>query len=200
LQVTNNKRDKELFLFAGANGSGKSTLVNDFIEQGMCPSYYICPDNNLDKRYKENKGVYIEAMKKAEAQRYNAIAEGRSFSFESVFSTSEKLEFLKYAKSKDYFITAIYIVTKDPQINIDRIRSRVLSGGHNVPTDKVISRYYKSIKLMAQCLEVANTFILIDNSGDKPIRLLDFNEKLITFFVERNKLEWLKEYLPKIIQ
>ncbi|MDR1390075.1 MAG: hypothetical protein LBJ31_08895, partial [Treponema sp.] len=87
-----------MFLFAGPNGSGKSTIVNEFITKNICPPYYICPDNNIDKRYKDNKKAYIEAMEKAEAQRYNAVAEGKSFSFESVFSTNEKLEFIKYVK------------------------------------------------------------------------------------------------------
>ena len=36
-------------------------------------------------------------------------------------------------------------VLVDPQINIARIESRVAAGGHNVASDKVIERYYKSI-------------------------------------------------------
>ncbi|GBR77455.1 hypothetical protein RDn1_114 [Candidatus Termititenax dinenymphae] len=107
-------------------------------------------------------------MQTAELQRYKAIADGRSFSFESVFSTTAKLEFLKFAQTQDYLITAIYIVTKNPQININRIHERVLSGGHDVPKAKIISRYYKSLKLMHSCLEVADNFFLFDNSGEKP--------------------------------
>jgi predicted ABC-type ATPase len=56
---------------------------------------------------KETKQAYIVAMEKAEAQHYNAVTLGKSFSFESVFSTLEKLEFIKYVKTQDYNITVL---------------------------------------------------------------------------------------------
>ncbi|MDR1389299.1 MAG: hypothetical protein LBJ31_04920, partial [Treponema sp.] len=84
----------------------------------------------------------------------------KSFSFESVFSTNEKLEFIKYVKTQDYSITIVYVVTKDPKINIHRIYTRVLNGGHDVPKDKVISRYHKSMALMSKCLEIADNLFL----------------------------------------
>jgi predicted ABC-type ATPase len=189
-----------MFLFAGPNGSGKSTIVNEFIRKRICPSYYICPDNNIDKRYKDNKKAYIEAMQKAEAQRYNAVVEEKSFSFESVFSTTEKLEFIKYVKSQDYFITVVYVVTKDPQINIQRIHNRVLNGGHDVPKDKVISRYYKSMALMSQCLEIADDFFLFDNSTEKPILVMELTNKKININSDYNEFEWIKKYLEGIIK
>jgi len=107
---------KELFLFAGPNGSGKSTVVNDFLKKKTCPPYYICPDNNLDNKLKDDKEAYIEAMKTAEKQRFNAVKENKSFSFESVFSTQEKLDFLKFAKSKGYEITSVFITTRNSKI------------------------------------------------------------------------------------
>ena len=100
-------KQKELFLFAGPNGSGKSTIVNDFLKRKSCPSYYICPDNNLDNRLKDNKELYVLAMQKAQEQRYKAVAENKSFSFESVFSTHEKLDFLRFAKSLSYSFVPI---------------------------------------------------------------------------------------------
>jgi len=189
------KKQKELFLFAGPNGSGKSTIVNDFLKRKSCPPYYICPDNNLDNRLKDNKEAYILAMEKAEIQRYNAVFENKSFSFESVFSTQEKLEFLKFAKSKKYFLTVIYITTKDPKINIERIKMRVLHGGHGVPDDKVISRYYKSMELMSKAVEIADNFFLYDNGGDKPeiiFENINGNKMLNPNYINA---QWILKYL-----
>jgi len=45
--------DKRIYVFAGPNGSGKSTIINHHIEKGLCPDYYICPDNLIDKSKKE---------------------------------------------------------------------------------------------------------------------------------------------------
>ena len=194
--------NKEIFLFAGPNGSGKSTIVNDFVQAKKCPVYYICPDNNLDEKLKNNRTAYIKAMQIAELQRYKAVAENKSFSFESVFSTTAKLDFLKYAKQQGYTITAVYIVTRSPQINIQRIRERVLHGGHDVPKNKIISRYYKSLKLMHDCFVVADNFSLFDNSAKKPSKpqlILEKHGSKITVNTDYKNPGWIKKYLKELL-
>jgi predicted ABC-type ATPase len=193
-------KSKELFLFAGPNGSGKSTIVSDFLKSKRCPPYYICPDNNIDNSLKDNKEAYIKAMKSAEIQRYNAISENKSFSFESVFSTQEKLDFLKFAKSQGYFITVVFVTTKNPKINIERIKTRVLHGGHSVPDDKVFSRYYKSMTLMSKTIEIADNFFLYDNSLDKPIIVfenIDGNKMLNPNYL---KQKWITKFLKGFLK
>ena len=58
------------------------------------------------------------------------------------------MDLLKRAKENGYFIRCIYVLTCDPSINILRIKSRVADGGHDVPPEKVISRYGKALKLV----------------------------------------------------
>ncbi len=41
------------------------------------------------------------------------------------------------------------MLTADPMINIQRVRSRMLSGGHDVPKDKIIARYDKCLALVS---------------------------------------------------
>lgn len=55
------------------------------------------------------------------------------FIFETVLSTDRNLNLLKKAKKQGYFIRCIYVLTKDPEINIIRVRSRTDDGGHDVP-------------------------------------------------------------------
>lgn len=194
--------NKEVFLFAGPNGSGKSTVVKNFLAAKNCPAYYICPDNNLDENLKDDRKAYIKAMQLAELQRYKAVAENKSFSFESVFSTTAKLDFLRFVKNQGYTITAIYIVTHNPQINIQRIKSRVLSGGHDVPKDKIISRYYKSLKLMRGCLTIADNFFLFDNSAEKPCKpqlILEKRRSTIKANPDYTNIHWLRKYLKGLI-
>ena len=85
----NNKR---MVVFAGPNGSGKSTVVDTARAIGQCPKNFICPDNFVAPEDKENVDAYITAMQKAESVRYNQIALGNSFSFETVLSTVNKLK------------------------------------------------------------------------------------------------------------
>ena len=51
--------DKRIYVFAGPNGSGKSTIIQDFINSGTCPAYYICPDNLVAADKKSDVDSYL---------------------------------------------------------------------------------------------------------------------------------------------
>ena len=119
---------KIVAVVAGANGSGKSTRINFNLGTEL-PSYYICPDNLIDFSIEDEKERYIDAIEHARILREEATYSGKSFTFETVFSTQDKLAFLKDCKNNGYYIRAIYIATKNPRINIKRIEERVNSWG-----------------------------------------------------------------------
>ena len=51
-------------------------------------------------------------------------------------------------------------MTADPQINISRVAHRVKNGGHDVPKDKIISRYHKSLDNISAMLKIADIQLL----------------------------------------
>ena len=101
----------------------------------------------------------------AEAIRQELLHEGKTFTFETVMSHDSKIAFMRAARERGYRIYLYFVATDDPTINIDRVRRRVLQGGHPVPDDKVIDRYHKSIDLMTAACEVAHRAYIFDNSG-----------------------------------
>lgn len=103
----------------------------------------------------------------AEAMRQALLEEGRTFTFETVMSHPSKIEFMKEARARGYRVYLYFVATDDPDINIDRVRRRVLQGGHPVDDDKVIERYHKSIALMTPACEVADRAYVFDNSGSR---------------------------------
>ena len=158
-----------LFVFAGANGSGKSTVVDFHIKNGLCPPNYICPDQLVPADLKDDMGAYIRAMEEAELRRIENVALRESFTFETVLSTKGKLDFINLAKAEGYSVTTIYVVTSDPQINIERIKQRVAQGGHDVPVHKILSRYEKSMLLMQEVISASHEALVYDNSGAVPL-------------------------------
>ncbi|WP_419025539.1 hypothetical protein [Emergencia sp.] len=78
------------------------------------------------------------------------------FCFETVLSTDRNLKLLQQAKGKGYFIRCYYILTADPLINVYRVKSRVAAGGHDVPEEKIISRYDKALDLVKNLLQVCD--------------------------------------------
>lgn len=57
-----------------------------------------------------------------------------------------------------------FIATEDPEINIARVKSRVQLGGHDVPVDKIVSRYARSLDLLLPAIRQSNRAYLFDNS------------------------------------
>ncbi|MCB6993651.1 zeta toxin family protein [bacterium 210820-DFI.6.37] len=153
----------EIVVFAGPNGSGKST----FTELLKPPFAYI----NADEIKKNLKCSDMEAAKIAEHQREELLSKTEEFCFETVMSTERNLNLLKKAKEKGYFIRCYYILTADPIINVFRVKSRVESGGHDVPEEKIISRYDKALELVKDVVAVSDICHIYDNSEEKPFRI-----------------------------
>lgn len=147
----------EIIVFAGPNGSGKSTFTEVLRPNGI---FYINADDIQRALGCEN----LEAAKLAEARRESCLAARRSFCFETVLSTDRNLLLLQRAKESGYFIRCYYVLTASPYINVARVSGRVSAGGHDVPEDKIISRYYKALALVSQLVPVCDVCHIYDNS------------------------------------
>lgn len=156
-------KNPEIVVFADPNGSGKST----FTELLRPPMDYI----NADEIKKILKCSDLEAAQIAEQQREDHLANMREFCFETVMSTDRNLKLLQRAKEKGYFIRCYYILTSDPIINIERVKSRVIEGGHDVPADKIISRYNRALDLVKDVIMASDVCHIYDNSNDEPFRI-----------------------------
>ena len=92
------------------------------------------------------------------------VMQGKSFSFETVFSSEKKLDLIKTAKFSGYRIYLYAIATETPVINRERIKGRVADGGHDVPYQKVRERYPKSLENIASAIEFVDRAFFWDNS------------------------------------
>lgn len=178
------KADKrpEIVVFAGPNGSGKST----FTELLKPPMDYI----NADEIKKALKCSDKEAAIEAEKQREAHLEKFEEFCFETVLSTERNLKLLQRAKEKGYFIRCYYILTADPEINVCRVQSRVAEGGHDVPRDKIISRYERALDLVKDVVAVSDICHIYDNSEERPFRIFK-KRKDACFYQECD--DWLLE-------
>jgi len=122
-----------VMVFAGPNGSGKSTFTRQIPHYGV----YI----NADDLKKEYALTDIEAAQRAEALRNRLVEKKADFTFETVLSTERNLLLLRKAKEQGYEVHCIYVLTCNADINVARVRGRVCEGGHDVPEDKIRSRY-----------------------------------------------------------
>ena len=156
-----------LCVVAGPNGSGKTTTTELLLaNEWGADSLYINPDNITEQEFGNwnSSEAIMKAALRATELRYQCVAEHRNFVFETVFSSTEKLEFLRKAHEVGYFIRLFYVCTKSPEINVSRIAKRYMNGGHEVPISKVISRYFKSLELTRQAIAFVDRAYIYDNS------------------------------------
>lgn len=148
-----------LTVYGGPNGSGKSTIT----ARHKLTGHYV----NADMIQKHLDCTPLEAAKIAESTREQLLAQGESIAMESVLSTDRNYEFMQRAYNQGYFVHGIYVLTKDPKINIDRVAARVGRGGHDVPSEKVESRYWRALSRIPRLFKVCNRCEIFDNSPNR---------------------------------
>ena len=170
---TYGNNDKILLVVAGPNGSGKTTLISNLYQNNIINFDYLNADlfaiekfsYILDENEKNMQSMFY-TMKEVN----NYINSGKSFCYETVLSHPSKIELVQNAKEQGFKIVSIFVYTKSPEINIERVGKRFLQGGHNVPKDKIISRYYRSIELSKKLKELSDEYYEFDNSLNKNIQ------------------------------
>jgi len=191
---------KPLLIFAGPNGSGKSTLAAEILRKYPTIKY-ICPDNYTQKfsHLESIEERYLAAMDAAKQDRITAISNRIPLAIETVFSSSDKLDFIKFAKRNNYTVIVIFVTTNDPNINIERVKQRVIHGGHNVPQDKIIKRYKNSMGFLPEIVSLADEVIVYDNSEENGTPLLIFQKQSAYFSFNKDKRPaWAEEFLSNL--
>lgn len=150
------QRRPVILVFAGPNGSGKTTVTRSLPTFGT----YV----NADDIKKEYGLSDLEAAQQAEALRNELLNRGADFSFETVLSTERNLSLMKKAKEDGYEVQCIYVLTCDENINVARVKARHMSGGHNVPEDKIRARYHRALALLPQVITLCDKILVYDNS------------------------------------
>ena len=129
--------------------------------------------------------------------RNKIIINGKNLCFETVLSAKEKINFFKESKKLQYRNTLIYIATDNPKINIERVENRYLNGGHNVPKDKIISRYYKSLDNVKEILKYIDCAFFLDNSGNESIVIAKYEKQQVknTWEIYKDIPDWLNKII-----
>lgn len=182
-----------LIVIAGPNGSGKTSITEALLgHEWFQGCEYINPDNIAKHVFGDwnSTEASIKAANQAHDLRERLLAEKKSFVFETVMSTTEKVDFIQKAKDAGYFVRLFYIGTDTPTINAARVAKRVMSGGHAVPIDKIISRYSKANENCIAAMHIVDRGYVYDNSvdGDLPRLMFKVSDGYCKRYSEVN--EW----------
>jgi predicted ABC-type ATPase len=160
-----------LTIIAGANGCGKSTLTSrsSFIYR----TPLLDPDAISKALQPGIPGASaVAAARQVLISAGKHIERGESFAVETTLAGKHYLRMMVDARNRGFEVVLVYIGTENVEINLGRIRNRVLAGGHDVPESDVRRRYQRSFKSLLIAMERADHTILFDNSTEEGYRLV----------------------------
>lgn len=131
--------------------------------------------------------------------REKLMRNGESFCFETVMSHASKIKEIEEAKKTGYKTYLYFICVDDLNVNISRIENRIKKGGHKVLTEKVISRYAKTLENLCPAISVCDKSYLFDNSGEILTLIAEIQEdSSLVLHVDSKKLPcWFNRYVLK---
>lgn len=128
----------------------------------------------------------------ADFLRQKLLAQNVSFTFETVMSHPSKVDILVQAQAAGFRTYLYFVATDDPAINVSRVRNRVALKGHDVPEDKIVTRYHRSLDLLFDAIQHTNRAYIFDNSGDNR----DGKQTWLAEITEGRQLELKTEKIP----
>lgn len=188
-------KPKAIF-YCGTNGAGKSTLrsFNQDPVQIVIDSDHIAMQINPENP----RLADLEAGRKAIELFQFAVKNQISFSMESTLSGKSILQ--RMAKAQNTFITCLnYVGVDSPEINIARVKARVMAGGHFIDEATIRQRYDASRQNLIQAISLNNESFIYDNSADKPKLILMLSSEKKYLKVQEKLPVWCEKLLSELI-
>jgi predicted ABC-type ATPase len=164
--------DPVLHLIAGPNGAGKSTL-HDLVIGPVTGLELVNADVIAAREWPDDTAAHAyDAARLAAEHRDVLLAARTSFATETVFSHESKLDLVKTAAAAGYLVT-LHVVLVPEDLAVARVVNRVANDGHDVPEEKVRSRYARLWPLVAEAISLVDEARVYDNSSaSTPFRLV----------------------------
>jgi predicted ABC-type ATPase len=156
-----------LFIIAGCNGAGKTTASFTALPELLNIKEFVNADEiarGLSPFQPET--VAIESGRIMLSRIEELVVEKRDFAFETTLATRSFADLCERAKIVGYEICLVFLWLDSAELAIERVKQRVLEGGHNIPEETIIRRYHAGIaNFFALYQDKLDYWMFIDNSG-----------------------------------
>ena len=161
--------EKNLYIIAGCNGAGKTTATFTILPEIINCKEFV----NADEIAKglspfQPEKVAFESGRIMLNRINELLKENQSFAFETTLSTKSYKQKIILAREKGYSITLLFFWLQSLELAKERVRMRVLEGGHNIENDVIERRYKNGLKnLFELYLPIVDNAFIFDNSNGK---------------------------------
>lgn len=171
-----------LYVVAGPNGCGKSTLTRIIRFSG---TEVIDPDAIARDMV---SGTLGQAGREALRRRHAALGAGRMHLVETTLAGFGALRHIEAARTNGYRIELYYVCVDSPDLALDRIQTRVASGGHDVSEQEVRRRFARSLDNLPAAIARSDLVRLYDNTNP--------DEPHFEVAARSGSAWWIAEFLP----
>jgi predicted ABC-type ATPase len=178
---------------AGPNGAGKTTFFHSHLASAGLR--FVNADVVA-------AGLALEpyrAARLADALRRELLHRGESFIFETVLSdpVGDKVAFLEQAAGMGHEVVLCYIGLAEPEQSVERVAMRVSQGGHDVPDEKLRSRFPRTLANLRRAILRLPHVLVYDNSDlCNPYRQAAVFDHGKLCHLSQPAPEWLRPLLP----
>ncbi len=155
---------------AGPNGAGKTTFAREFLPNDERILNFVNADliaGGLSPLKPELAAIAAGRLVLKEIDRL--VAGRADFAFESTLSGLGYISRLREMKQSGYHIEIIYLRIFSARLAMNRIKSRVKQGGHDVPRADVQRRFARSwLNFQQHYRPLADLWAVYDNSTRPP--------------------------------
>src|SRR5665647_1783091 len=136
--MSSSAHNKRIVIIAGPNGAGKTTFAREFL-----PTDADCPNFVNADLIAAGLSPFAPDLAAFKAGRVmlEAIADharlGESFAFETTLSGVTYAQMIPVWRIAGYTVKLIFLSLPDVEIAIERVATRVIQGGHNVPEEVI---------------------------------------------------------------
>ena len=158
--------DKHLYIISGPNGAGKTTASYTVLPKILQCKEFVNADEIAHGLSPFNpESVAVEAGRLMLKRIGDLLNKEESFSIETTLSTRSYFHLVRQAHLQNYDVTLLFFWLQSPEQAIERVAERVSKGGHGIPKDTIIRRYWKGINnLFYIYMPIVDTWILVNNS------------------------------------
>ncbi|RMD04173.1 ATPase [Clostridium autoethanogenum] len=178
-------------IFAGVNGAGKTSIYKSVYYQRNKNEERINTDEMVARigSWKDNN-LQIKCAREAVKLINYYIENNISFNQETTLSGKSIVRNIKKAKEKGFYVVMNFIGVNSPKIAKERVKIRVLKGGHGIADDAVERRYYESLENLRTLLCICDEMNIYDNT--KQIEEIAY--------LVNGAIKWKSENMPKWIR
>lgn len=188
--------NKNLYIIAGCNGAGKTTASFTILPEILDCKEFV----NADEIAKglspfQPEKVSFEAGRIMIRRVNELLVMNKNFAFETTLATKSYKSKVINAQKNNYTVTLLFFWLQNVDLAIERVKTRVSEGGHNIENEVIRRRYKNGIKNLFEIyISIVDEVMIFDNSGGKPELIAEKTLESEVNILNEIKFNKLKNY------